>query len=251
MPIFENGPVRIHYEEAGAGFPMLVIPGGGLNATIEMLGHAGSFNPLIEFSDTHRCIALDIRNANTGATTGPLDVERGWDAFTDDQLALMDYLGIDQFVVTGFCIGGPLIWNLLRRAPDRVVAAVLAHPSGFRPEQPDLFYQNNINGWAPKFLESRSDVTESMIERFLTKMYRNSSDFVFTVSREFVQNCQAPILIMPDDEAAHPFAAAMETARLAPNAQVSIYPWREPSGHLELALRHARTFLKANTPAAI
>lgn len=31
MPIYENGPVQIHYEEAGSGFPLLVIPGGGLN----------------------------------------------------------------------------------------------------------------------------------------------------------------------------------------------------------------------------
>jgi pimeloyl-ACP methyl ester carboxylesterase len=248
MPIFENGPVRIHYEEAGSGFPMLVIPGGGLNATVAMLGHAGSFNPLAEFSDTHRCIALDIRNANTGSSTGPLDVERPWDAVTDDQLALMDHLGIDKFVVTGFCIGGPLIWNLSRRAPDRVVAAVLAHPSGFRPEKPDLFYQNNINGWAPKFLESRSDVTQAMVEQYLTNMYRANPDFVFTVSRDFVRDCQTPVLIMPDDVAAHPFAAAMETARLAPNAQVSLYPWREPSGHMELALRHVRTFLRASAP---
>ena len=43
----------------------------------------------------------------------------------------MDHLGIDKFMVMGFCIGGPFIWNLLKRAPDRVVAAVLAQPSGF------------------------------------------------------------------------------------------------------------------------
>jgi hypothetical protein len=30
MPFYEKGPVRIHYEEAGSGFPLLVIPGGGL-----------------------------------------------------------------------------------------------------------------------------------------------------------------------------------------------------------------------------
>ena len=36
---------------------------------------------------------------------------------------------------------------------------------------------------------------------------------------------------------------------LAPNAQVSLDPWREPSGHVELAVRHVRTFLAANTPA--
>jgi dienelactone hydrolase len=52
----------------------------------------------------------------------------------------MDYLAIDKFLVTGFCIGGPIIWNLLRRAPHRAVAPVLARQSGFRPEMPDLFY---------------------------------------------------------------------------------------------------------------
>ena len=34
MPFYERGPVRIHYEEMGSGFPLLVIPGGGLNSTI-------------------------------------------------------------------------------------------------------------------------------------------------------------------------------------------------------------------------
>ena len=44
--------------------------------------------------------------------------------FADDQLGLMDHLRIDKFMVMGFCIGGPFIWNLLKRAPDRIVAAV-------------------------------------------------------------------------------------------------------------------------------
>ena len=43
-------------------------------------------------------------------------------------------------MVLGFCIGGPMIWNLLKRAGDRVVAAVPAQPSGYRPEMPDLSY---------------------------------------------------------------------------------------------------------------
>jgi len=251
MPIFENGPVTIRYEEAGAGYPMLVLPGGGLNAVVEKLIDEKSFNPLVQFSDTHRCVALDIRNANGGGTTGPLEVDRPWDAFTDDQLALMDHLGIEKFVVTGFCIGGPLIWNLIRRAPDRVVAAILAHPSGFRAEKPDLFYHNNIDGWAPRLMETRPDITRDMVEQFIHNMYGGAkADFVFTVSRDFARACTTPMLIMPDDVAAHPFATAMEAARLAPNAQVSLYPWREPSGHVELALRHVRAFLKAYTPAA-
>ena len=113
-----------------------------------------------------------------------------------------------------------------------------------------MFYQNNINGWAPKLLESRRDITRDMVEQFLHKMYRANPDFVFTVCRDFVRACNIPMLIMPDDLAAHPYATAMETAPLAANAQVSLYPWREPSGHVDLALRHVRTFLKAYTPAA-
>ena len=42
----------------------------------------------------------------------------------------MDHLGIDRFMVLGYCIGQPLIWNLIKRAPKRVVAAVLTQPSG-------------------------------------------------------------------------------------------------------------------------
>jgi pimeloyl-ACP methyl ester carboxylesterase len=73
---------------------------------------------------------------------------------SNDQLRLMDHLGIREFMVMGFCIGGPMIHNLIRRAPERVVAAAMMQPSGFRPEIPDLFYQNNITGWGRRFARS-------------------------------------------------------------------------------------------------
>ena len=37
------------------------------------------------------------------------------------QLGLMDHLGIQEFMVLGFCIGGPFIWSLLQRAMARVL----------------------------------------------------------------------------------------------------------------------------------
>tara|TARA_B100000519_G_C14101390_1_gene371203 strand:- start:6 stop:755 length:750 start_codon:yes stop_codon:yes gene_type:complete len=249
MPIYENGPVRLRYEEAGSGFPLLVIPGGGLNATIAGLANH-AFNPMEEFSDSLRCIAMDLRNANGGQSEGPVDVERGWDAFADDQLGLMDHLGIEKFMVMGFCIGGPFCWNLLQRAPERVVASVMVHPSGFRSDQPDIFYQNNIRDWAPALCERRDDVTMETIDAFLNKMYRENPDFVFTVTRDFVRGCETPVLVLPDDIPAHPYAVAMETALLAPNSQVSLYPWKENDGKIRLAVRHIDMFLNANQPAA-
>ena len=88
----------------------------------------------------------------------------------------------------------------------------------------------------------------AMVDSFLNTMYRTNADFVFTVTRDFVRACQTPILVLPDDVPAHPYAVAMETVRLAPNAEASIYPWKDTKEHLEQAVRHVRTFLKANQP---
>jgi len=127
MPFYERNNVRIHYEEAGSGFPLMVIPGGGLNSTVAGLANH-PFNPMEDFRSEYRVIAADLRNANGGQSTGPLEIDRPWDAYTDDHLGLMDHLGIREFMVLGFCIGGPFIWNLLKRAPDRIIAGVLAQP---------------------------------------------------------------------------------------------------------------------------
>ena len=157
MGFFEKGAVRIHYEEAGSGFPLLLIAGGGLNSNISgITGDYPPFNAIKEFSNEYRSIAFDLRNAPPGQSSGPLEIDRPWDSHTDDQLALMDHLGFEKFMVLGFCIGGPLIWNLLKCAPDRVVAGVLAMPSGSRPEMRDLFYSNNMKGWAPELDETQA-----------------------------------------------------------------------------------------------
>src|SRR2546427_918458 len=248
MSFYEKGPVRIHYEEAGSGFPLLLIAGGGLNSTIA--GLKNPFDAIGEFKGEYRCIAADLRNANTGQSGGPLEVDRPWDSHTDDQLGLMDHLGIKQFMVMGFCIGGPFIWNLLKRAPDRIVAAVLAQPVGFRPDMPTLLYDGSMTGWGPELVKRWPDITMEMVEKYLTRMYRTNPDFVFTVTRDFVRNCQTPVLILPDDIPAHPYAVAMETAMLAPKAEVSMYPWKDPKERIPLAVRQIRSFLRAHRPGS-
>src|SRR3979490_2671312 len=130
--VFEKAGVRIHFEEAGSGVPLLLIAGGGLNSTIAgFSGPSSPFNPIEEFKAEYRCIASDLRNANAGQSTGPLEIDRPWNAYTDHHLGLMDHLGIDKFMVLGFCIGGPFIWNLLRRAPHRGVPGGRGPPRGF------------------------------------------------------------------------------------------------------------------------
>ena len=241
----EKGKTRIHYEEYGAGFPLLVIPGGGLNSVIAGL-KTSPYNPIEEFKGEYRVIAADLRNAIPGQSSGPLEVDRPWDSHTDDQLAVLDHLGVDKFMVMGFCIGGPFIWNLIKRAPNRVVAAVLAQPVGFRPEMPTVLYDGSIMGWGPDLVKKQPGITMAMVEQYLNKMYRNNPDFVLTVTRDFVKSCQTPVLILPDDIPAHPYKVAMEAAMLAPKAEVSMYPWKEPKERIPLAVRQIRSFMRAH-----
>ena len=81
---FTKGKVKIHYQEWGSGFPLLLISGGGLGgSTIK-----GLTNPFdaTAFKDEYRCIGADLRTAN-GGSSGPLEVDRPWDMITDDQSA--------------------------------------------------------------------------------------------------------------------------------------------------------------------
>jgi pimeloyl-ACP methyl ester carboxylesterase len=210
----------------------------------------GPFNGMEEFKNDFRCIAMDQRNANTGESTGPVQVENPWDAFADDQLGLMDHLGIREFLVLGCCIGGPFVLKLMERAPDRVLAGVLCQPVGHRPENPDVMYKSGHDGWAPAFLERRPDVTMETIEAYLHNLYRAPADFVYSVSRDFVRGCQTPMLVMPDDVPAHPYAVAMEVAELAPKAEVTIYPWKEPKDLIAPTVERVRAFLKQHEPVA-
>src|SRR5688572_32812171 len=63
MPFYQKGDVRIRYEEAGSGFPLLVTPGGGLNSRVAMWPTA-AINAMEEFKNDFRVITMDQRNAN-------------------------------------------------------------------------------------------------------------------------------------------------------------------------------------------
>jgi pimeloyl-ACP methyl ester carboxylesterase len=245
---YEKGNVRIRYQEVGSGFPLLVTPGGGLNSCMAKWPTA-VFNAPEEFKSNFRCITMDQRNATDGESTGPIPVDDPWGAFADDQLGLMDHLGIQKFFFMGYCIGGPFALKLTQRAPERVVAAVLCQPVGHRPESPDVMYDSGKNTWAPALLARRPDLNMAQIDAYLHNLYRVQPDFVYSVSRDFAKSCQTPMLVMPDDIPAHPYQVSVDIASLCPNAEVTVYPWKEPPELKARTINRVRTFLKAHQPA--
>ena len=161
MPFYQKGDVRIRYEETGSGFPLLVTPGGGLNSRVSN-GQTAVFNAMEAFKNDFRCITMDQRNANGGESTGPVPVDNPWDAFADDQLGLMDHLGIREFF--------------------------------------------------------------------------------------FIRNCQTPMLVLPDDVPGHPLQTSIDVASLAPNAEITVYPWKEPEELKQRTIDRVRRFLRSHIP---
>ena len=249
MPFYTKGDVTIHYDEAGSGFPLLATPGGGLNSI--MSGWPNQvFNAMEVFKDDFRVITMDQRNANGGQSTGPVQVNDPWGAFADDQLGLMDHLGIQEFSFIGYCIGGPFAMTLIERAPERVQAAVLCQPVGHSSQTPDSMYDSGRDVWAPALIAGRPEITMETVEQYLHNLYRVQPDFMYSVSRDFARSCQTPLLVMPDDTPSHSYEAAMAMVELAPKAQVTAYPWKEDPTLKEQTINQVREFLKAHQPAA-
>ncbi len=247
MPVYQRGDVRIRFEETGSGFPLLVTPGGGLNSRVSNWPSA-VINAMEAFKNDFRCITMDQRNANGGESVGPVAVDDPWGAFADDQLGLMDHLGIREFSYMGYCIGGCFAGKLMQRAPDRVVAAVFCQTVGHRPEDPTVMYQHSSQNWVPDFMKRRPDVSADTIDKYLHNLYAAQPDFLYSVSRDFIRNCGTPMLVLPDDVPAHPLQTSIDVASLAPNAEITVFPWKEPEELRQRTIDRVRRFLKAQVP---
>src|SRR5580698_6552115 len=244
----EEGNVRIRYAEIGTGFPLLATPGGGLNSRIEVWSRA-VINIPEEFKGDFRVITMDQRNATGGESTGPVPVDDPWGAFADDQLGVMDHLGIEKFCFFGNCIGGPFAMKLMERAPQRVVAAILSQPVGHNPAKPDYMYDAGKTVWAKELRERRPDVSMETIDKYLHDLYRVRPDFVYSVSRDFAKSCQTSMLVLPDDVDAHPLVTSIDVASLCPNAEITVFPWKDQPELKARTINRGRTFLKRHQTA--
>jgi pimeloyl-ACP methyl ester carboxylesterase len=240
MPYVERGEARLWFEEQGDGFPLLALAPGGMSSTVAAWGHA-AINPLTAYAGQYRMVAMDQRNA--GRSTGPLEPEDPWGAYAADQLAVMDHLGIDRFLVFGCCIGGPFILKLLQLAPERVVAAVLEQPAGVTAANRALY--SDWSEWAEQVASGPDPLDAGEAAAFAARMC--GGDFALSVTREQVRSCTKPMLVLPGVDDYHPAELGREIAALAQQAEL-IEPWKD-AGHLPAATESAGRFLREHTPA--
>jgi len=111
-----------------------------------------------------------------------------------------------------------------------------------------VMFNSGRDTWAPELLKNRPDLSQADIDQYLHNLYMVQPDFVYSVTRDFVRNCQTPLLVMPDDVPAHPYQVCVDVLALAPNAEVTIYPWKDTPELKSQAIEQARAFLKAHLP---
>ncbi|MBV9169706.1 MAG: alpha/beta fold hydrolase [Chloroflexi bacterium] len=245
MPLYERADAKIYYEERGSGFPLLLLAPGALNSTVEFWGRM-PFNPIDVFKEEFHIIAMDQRNA--GRSSGRLPVDDPWGAYADDQLGVLDHLGIQEFLVMGCCIGCSFILKLAQRAPHRIVAGVMEQPIGKDETNAGVFGPRIYTEWGEKLAAKRSDIKIEDVNRFGERMF--AGDFVISVPRDFIPSVTTPLLVMPGIDPAHPTGVGLEVARLLPNSEL-LEKWREPAEIVPQTIERVREFLRAHTPSGV
>ncbi|HVN91484.1 MAG TPA: alpha/beta hydrolase [Candidatus Binataceae bacterium] len=238
MPTFERNGVSLYYEEFGSGFPILLFAPGGMRSAVDFW-HRSPFDPTKEFAADFRVIAMDQRNA-TPRSRGPVSATDGWMTYTNDHLALLDHLKIDRCHVMGGCIGSSYCLSIAQAAPNRIISAVLQNPIGLHENR--SAFREMFDGWALELREA-GVADDATFKTFRESMY--GSDFVFSVSRDFLRSCTIPMVVLRGDDLYHPGPISDEIVQLNPKIGM-IRSWKAPDV-APTAAKQVREFLKQHS----
>ena len=243
MPKFQRGDAVIYYDEFARGFPILTFAPMGLQSTIAAgTGPSAPINPITEFTDRFRVIAMDQRNASE-RSRAPISTQDGWETFRDDHIALLDHLEIDRCHLYGQCIGGSFILSLLRAQPHRFTSAVLAQPIGrVTPELPPRTAR--FNAWAEAMRQDHPEATANVLDVFYRNLY--APGFVYSVHRNLMSTITTPCLVLAGNDDAHPLSISEDVAKLLPRCAL-IREWKTGDA-LTAARDRVREFFVRHTP---
>ena len=238
MATFKRDQITLNYETYGSGFPVLLFAPGGMRSAMSFW-QGSPWNPIETLQNDFQVVAMDQRNA--GSSTAPVSADDGWETYTQDHVALLDHLGIEQCHVLGGCIGGPYCFGVIKAIPDRICSAVLQQSIGVENNQA-LFFEM-FDQWADAIKSSHPEASTEDWESFRSNMFEQ--EFVYNVDREFVRNIETPLFVLMGSDAYHPESISREIAAIARNATL-IESWQNPEkdGTVEKVLG----FLRENTP---
>jgi pimeloyl-ACP methyl ester carboxylesterase len=242
VAVLKTKSASIHYEVRGSGYPVLLLAPGGLRSS-RRLWDAQPWNPSERLAGKYRLVTMDQRNA--GESAAAPSAGDGWLTYANDQLAVLDEIGVGSCHVVGMCIGGPFILKLLDIAPERFSAAVAIQPSGEYGNRSAK--QAAMSQWIEQARLGHPETPDAVWAEFARAML---GDGIFqSVPEDRVAAMSTPLLVLAGDDIYHPREVSVRLAALARNARL-IESWRE-GAVLESASAAIEQFLAAHTPAEL
>lgn len=269
----------IHYEVFGGGFPLLLLAPGGVNSQIEFWQRS-IINPIESFADEFMVIGMDQRHcgrSQTGLT--PFS----YDEAMQDQIAVLNDLGLARAHVMGGCIGCAYALRLADQAPARIAGAVMQDPVGldetnsletfyamFNPtirlaraegleaviesaQRDPIFMQNNEAGpFAQRIHDDPlfADALRAIRREGYIALVVEFRDGMwpqqppyFAVNEVAVQRSHAPMLVLPGADPFHPTGIGQRICNEAPNARCLAVDARAED-NLPATLDSIRAFLR-------
>ena len=269
----------IHYEVFGSGFPLLLLAPGGVNSQIEFWQRS-IINPIESFADEFMVIGMDQRHcgrSKTGLT--PFSYNEAM----QDQIAVLNDLGLARAHVMGGCIGCAYALRLADQAPARIAGAVMQDPVGldqtnsletfyamFNPtirlaraegleaviesaQRDPIFMQNNEAGpFAQRIHDDPlfADALRAIRREGYIALVVEFRDGMwpqqppyFAVNEVAVQRSHAPMLVLPGADPFHPTGIGQRICNEAPNARCLAVDARAED-NLPATLDSIRAFLR-------
>lgn len=115
MPVARSGDIELYWESTGAGAPVLLVMGLGMNAT-------GWWRTIPTLAESFRVLAFDNRGVGrSDRPPGPYSVAQ----MADDAVSVLDAAGEEHAHVYGISLGGMIAQEIALRHPSRVDGLVL------------------------------------------------------------------------------------------------------------------------------
>jgi pimeloyl-ACP methyl ester carboxylesterase len=246
MPYADSNGVKIYYEEAGRGFPIVFAHeySGDLRTWEAQLAH---------FSRRYRCIAFNARGFAPSDAPAALDAY-SQDIAVDDMAAVLRHLRIESAHVVGLSMGSMTTLHFGRRYPHMARSLVIAGTGpGHSKRAKDRFNRDvaawlesiEAKGWAGVAKSyGRSDDRVRLADKnpraceaFLRQLSERSTNGTLQVLRKVVMGrpllaaladefraMRVPTLIMDGDEDHECIDTGLYLKRLLPLAGLYVFP---------------------------
>lgn len=239
MPDIEFDGFLLHYDDRGAGDPLLLLHGGtGIGEDWQHVFSAG-------YPPGFRVIVPDLRGH--GRSTNPLPMFT-FRQSAKDMFALLDHLGIERVRAIGMSAGAKTLLHMATQQPARLEAMVIVSATPYFPPQArTAMAQLTVDAfsdadWA--FHRQRHAHGDDQIKTLFAHMraLKDSHDDMAFTPPLLATVTARTLIVHGDRDPLYPLELAVEMFRAIPNAALWIVP---NGGHGPIFGPHAEPFAAA------